>query len=110
VRYIDTNTDRYPLFIGDVQLEAPSWEPGVSLPNGWFEVEETSMPIATEENIIYYEDAPELVDGAYIQKWSARQLSQEELDRMLLPHVLKTKLVGLGLTDIEADFLLRRVF
>jgi hypothetical protein len=105
VRYIDTTTNRYPLFIGDIQIVDPSWNLGDNLPEGWFEVQETSMPINPPENSIYYEVAPVMIDGIYTQTWEMKELSSEEQERISAPITAKNRLISLGFTELEIQAL-----
>ena len=105
--YIDTITNTYPLYPGDVALVAPSWSLGDPLPTGWFSVEPTEPP-AISETQTYYEDAPALVDGAYVQVWLTRDLTQSELEFRAAPFTAREKLRTIvGLTDAEIEALVR---
>ena len=107
MKYIDTNTSRYPLFPGDIQLEYPDWNIGDSLPSGWFEVQETAMPSDNLVDAITYEAYPELVDGTYRQTWATRELTEEEIMRISIPQKVREKFLALNFTDAEIDFILR---
>jgi hypothetical protein len=105
--YIDTNSNTYPLYPGDIMLVSPSWSMGDSLPSGWFEVEPTAPPAITSTET-YYEDTPSLMDGVYTQVWSVRELTQEELDTIQAPATARQKLkTVVGLTDAEIESLIR---
>jgi len=105
--YIDTNSNTYPLYPGDITLVSPSWSLGDPLPSGWFEVEPTDPPIVTNTQT-YYEEAPLLGDGTYTQVWGVRELTQEELDTIQAPITARQKLkTVVGLTDAELESLIR---
>lgn len=105
--YIDTNTNTYPLYPGDIMLVSPSWQPGDALPNGWFSVEPTEPPTISGTEI-YEEATPDLVDGAYIQAWMVRNLTEEELAIRQAPTTAREKLkTVVGLTDAEIEALIR---
>lgn len=69
----------YPRYIGDLLLENPSWQEGDELPDGWIEVQESSLPSIGQDEAIE-ELAPEILDGVYVQKFAVRPLTQAELD------------------------------
>jgi len=105
--YIDTNSNTYPLYPGDIMLVSPSWSLGDPLPSGWFSVEPTEPPSITGIQT-YYEEAPALVDGVYTQTWNIRNLTQEELDAAQAPVTARQKLKTIvGLTDAEIESLIR---
>lgn len=105
--YIDTNSNTYPLYPGDIMLVSPSWSMGDPLPSGWFEVQQTTPPTITSTQL-YYEEAPSLADGVYTQVWNVRELTQEELDAIQAPVTARQKLKTIvGLTDAEIESLIR---
>jgi hypothetical protein len=105
--YIDTNSNTYPLYPGDIMLVSPSWSLGDPLPSGWFSVEPTELPSITDTQT-YYEEAPVLVDGIYTQVWNVRELTQIELDAAQAPVTARQKLKTIvGLTDAEIESLIR---
>ena len=105
--YIDTNSNTYPLYPGDIALVSPSWSAGDPLPSGWFEVQQTTPPTINSTQL-YYEEAPSLVDGVYTQVWNVRELTQEELDAIQAPVTARQKLkTVVGLTDAEIESLIR---
>jgi hypothetical protein len=105
--YIDTNTNTYPLYPGDVLLVSPSWSLGDPLPTGWFSVEPTDLPTISETQT-YYEGAPIIVDGIYTQVWLTRDLTQSELEFRAAPFTAREKLrTVVGLTDAEIEALVR---
>lgn len=105
--YIDTNTDRYPLYPGDIIREVEGWSMGDALPSGWYAVTPSELP-EISANETYTELAPIQVDGIYTQQWGTRDLTAEELERVMAPMTARQKLKdAAGLTDIEIDALIR---
>jgi hypothetical protein len=105
--YIDTNTNTYPLYPGDVMLVSPTWQLGDELPNGWFAVEPTDPPTISDTQM-YQEATPDLVDGVYVQAWTVRNLTEEELAIRQAPTTAREKLkMVVGLTDAEIEALTR---
>lgn len=105
--YIDTNTNTYPLYPGDVLLVAPTWALGDPLPTGWHSVEPTEPPVISEAQT-YYEVAPLVVDGIYTQSWGIRDLTETELESRMAPFTAREKLkTVVGLTDAEIEALVR---
>jgi hypothetical protein len=105
--YIDTNSNTYPLYPGDIMLVSPSWSLGDPLPSGWFEVEPTDPPAITNTQM-YYEEDPLLENGIYTQVWNTRELTQEELAAAQAPATARQKLkTVVGLTDAEIEALIR---
>ena len=78
--YINTRTNEFPLFIGDIPFHELGWEEGQPVPDYFQEVEVEPIPIASE-NQVYESRQPELVDGKGVQKHFIRVLTQEEIDR-----------------------------
>lgn len=71
----------YPLYIGDLQLEYPSWEEGMSLPIGWDAVQETTPP-SHKTGTILKEAFPAYVDGMWVQSWEEIALSSSDIAKM----------------------------
>ena len=71
----------YPLYIGDLQLEYPSWEEGMSLPVGWQIVQETTPP-PHKSGTVLKEIFPTYADGAWIQSWEEVMLSSSDIVKM----------------------------
>jgi hypothetical protein len=103
--YIDPQNN-YPRFIGDINLQHPTWSVGDPLPSGWTLVEETTPPQPQTTEVVE-EDFPELVNGIYKQKWTIRQKTEQELLAEQAPQTARQKLLNLGLTEIEIDALIR---
>lgn len=79
--YLFINSDNeYPRHPGDVLLVKPDFD-GVNLPEGWKPVIPTTPP-QPGENQIVFEIFPELVGGEYVQSWSVRDMTQEEIDAL----------------------------
>lgn len=96
---IDSNGN-YPRYIGDLQLEFPSWKQGDTLPEGWHEVVASELP-EIGENETFIEHSPVLVDGIYHQSFSVRPLTEEELAKKNAPETARQKLVALGFSEDE---------
>jgi hypothetical protein len=109
LRYINTLTNEYPQFIGDVQRIIPGWQPTSALPDGWFEVKEVAMPEPSEPGTVVFEDFPEMVDGEYERVWKTRSLSAEEIELMAAPESARQRFLDLGFTQVETDFIFRRL-
>jgi hypothetical protein len=69
--------NKYPRYIGDLQLENPSWKNGDKLPDGWIEViPEQAIP----ENAINIREAfPEFRNDKYYQKFEFDFFEPSEL-------------------------------
>ena len=73
--------DQYPLYIGDLQLEYPSWKEGMSLPIGWHIVQETTPPLHKSGTVLK-ESFPTYVDGMWMQSWEEVVLSSSDISKM----------------------------
>jgi hypothetical protein len=96
----------YPRFPGDITLDNPLWSVGDPLPEGWTPVQSVAPPEADASQILT-EEYPEILDGAYTQKWTLRSKTSEELALDVAAQTARQKLKDLGLTDIEIDSLAR---
>jgi hypothetical protein len=76
--FINSNNE-YPRHIGDILIDYPDYD-GVNLPDGWHKVEPTEPPVL-ELNQVLEETYPKLVNGAYVQSWSVRAMTAEEIER-----------------------------
>lgn len=74
--------NQYPLYIGDLQIEYPSWEEGQNLPTGWNTVNETEPPTKSQKHIVK-ETFPVLVDGKWQQAWIQVELSETDIENMI---------------------------
>lgn len=95
----------YPRHYGDIMLEAPGWKLGDDLPLGWSRVQETQPP-APGTNQLVIETAPKEIKGAMTQQWLVRDMTSEEIERRDAPLTARTKLLELGLTNIEIEALI----
>jgi hypothetical protein len=77
--YLINPQNKYPLFIGDLQLEHADWQEGDALPEGWFEVEQIERPTFNEATETVYEINPVKKNGKFIQVWEKRLMTEEEL-------------------------------
>lgn len=69
---------RFPLFLGDLQLEHPDYKKGQELPSGWFEIEMPELPLIGDTETHEY-GVPYQSNGKYQCDWVVRQLTEEEL-------------------------------
>ncbi len=103
--YQDSNGN-YPRYYGDIQADFPEWNLGDALPEGWLEVQETTIPeIGVDET--YELGTPELVNDVLTQTWIVRPMTVEEIERRDAPKTAKAKLIALGLSEVEIQALLR---
>lgn len=103
--YINSKNE-YPRYIGDLQLEKKNFKEGDDLPAGWFAVLETEPPVASEGKVVE-EVHPAKVDGFLSQQFVVRDLTEEELERRNAPSNAKSKLLALGLTEVEVSALVQ---
>jgi hypothetical protein len=73
--YLNTQTQEYPRFIGDLQLLG--WVVGEPLPENWVEVTSINPPTITN-NQIATEEFPVNIDGTWSMSWVVRELTEEE--------------------------------
>lgn len=92
--------NEYPRFYGDLQLEHPDWEPGAPVPEGWTLVTPVDAP-QVGENEILIELSPALKDGAYVQVWDVRPMTEEERAVRDAPATALAKLEAAGLSPAE---------
>lgn len=96
----------YPRYIGDLQIDHPSWVEGDALPSGWTEVTPTELPTPSDTQRVV-EVYPVEEGGVWVQAWELIDLTEEEIARKNAPITVKAKLLSLGFTEIEATYLLR---
>lgn len=89
--FINIDTMEYPRYAGDVELSPES---------NWAEVL-ISEPPAVLDNQAAFEIEPELVDGAWHQKWSIRNISKEEIDNDNSIMIEYYRRMGLPQEDID---------
>ena len=70
---------QYPRHPGDILIDHPDYD-GVNLPTGWQAVQVTEPP-TLESNQVLEETYPELFNGVYVQAWSVREMTTEEIQR-----------------------------
>lgn len=90
----------YPLYYGDVQGRNPGWNPGMSLPDGWVQVEDTQVPEYAENQTVE-ELEPRQEGNKYFRNWLVRDLTEEELAWQNAPVTALEKIQTLELTDAE---------
>ena len=82
--YLFINPDNeYPRHPGDVLIDDPNFD-GVNLPEGWKVVTPTTPP-TVGINQVAYEIFPEFINDEYVQSWSIRDLTQEEINEIASP-------------------------
>ncbi len=74
--YIDTETNAYPLFEGDIKLLCPEVE---GIPERFAEVLESPFPVISETQV--FEETDPVINelGKYERVYIVRELTQEEL-------------------------------
>lgn len=81
--YINTNTNKYPLFEGDIRLLYPNMGAEFVLPVGFAEVEDT--PIPTLETGQAFDEFPPVFDEKskkYQRSFGIRNLTEEEITKI----------------------------
>ena len=96
----------YPRHYGDIMLDAPGWQLGDDLPEGWVLVAEAPLPTPGVDEIVV-EDFPKEVKGVMTQNWKVRAMTAEEIERRNAPANAKARLVELGFTEAEIEALVR---
>lgn len=77
--YINTDTNKYPLYEGDIRLIYPDMGDEFVLPNGFAVVLESDLPTITETQT-FTEVTPQLkADGSYERVYVIRDWTEEEL-------------------------------
>jgi hypothetical protein len=77
--YINTETNEYPLYEGDIRLLFTDIGDEFVLPNGYAEVPEVPLPTLTETQTLV-ETTPRLnEDGVYERVYTIREWTEEEL-------------------------------
>lgn len=77
--FLNTETNEFPRYVGDLQLLYPEWKEGDILPNPWVSVEYTDEPLP-EPGYILDSVSPVLgEDNIWRLSWNFRELSEEEL-------------------------------
>ena len=97
----------YPRYPGDIQSENLDWTIDDPLPEGWIQVVDVEMPIATNDQFVY-ESYPELVDGVYLRNWITRELTDQEKADRDSPATERDELLRLGLSNSEVVEILRK--
>jgi hypothetical protein len=82
--YINTTTNAYPLYEGDIRLLHPEIESEFTLPSGYAVVEEGILP-QPGNNKCFDELLPEPTEsGIYTRVFVERDLTEEELSRQAI--------------------------
>jgi hypothetical protein len=67
--FINTNTNTYPYYLGNIQNDYPSYNVYQPLPEGIFRVEPGIKPSDPDEFHTYSPSQPELVDGIWTMQY-----------------------------------------
>lgn len=94
----------YPQYLADVLNVNSEYEVGDTLPEGWREVM-PSIPPARIEGKIREVAQPEEVGGVLYQRWSFRDLTEEEIAEREARAAARQKLIEAGLTEEELRLL-----
>lgn len=74
--FIDSKNN-YPRYVGDLLLEHPTFD-GTSIPEGWKVVTETQPPTFSDSEVLE-ESFPQFINNEYVQSWSVRPKTEEEV-------------------------------
>lgn len=75
--FLNTETNQYPLFIGD--LELIGWHQGEELPNNFVQVVEVDQPTFLSGQTIDENFPEQDASGIWKQSWLVRDLTEEEI-------------------------------
>jgi hypothetical protein len=105
--YINLETKEYPAFKGDLMLQYPDWDgDDATLPEPWVEVEMTDLPeLGVDET--WVEELPVLNNGKYVQKFSIRSMTTEEIAERDAPLTAKARFIELGFSEAEIQAMQR---
>ena len=67
--FINTNTNTYPYYFGDIQRDYSWYNVYQPLPEGIFQVEPGIKPSDSDESHTYSPSQPELVDGVWTMQY-----------------------------------------
>lgn len=85
--FLNTETNEFPRYIGDIQLLFPEWKEGDALPDPWVEVEYTEEPLP-EEGFVLDGAIPELSDdGIWRLSWKFREVTEEEMSNSAINRI-----------------------
>lgn len=98
--FYNTETKEFPIFLGDAQVAYPEW-------GG--DIENAPAPLVWVEDVLaeWHEDKvvedaePKLIDGVWTRQFTYRDLTAEEIEMRDAPKNAKSKLLELGLTELE---------
>ncbi len=79
--FINTNTQEYPLHIGDLKIAG--WNEGNPLLEGWHEVFQVDPPQVNEDEV-YFQNMPVYNNNRWEMSWGVRKITQEEIDQQSL--------------------------
>lgn len=101
--------NEYPRYIGDLQIDHPNWQIGDELPNGWREVAFAENRPEPAEDEIIVELFPVEENGIFVQSFTTRKLTAEELERKNAVKTAQAKLATLNLTEAEKQAIFFRL-
>jgi hypothetical protein len=77
--YKNTLANEFPLYLGDIQLEHPSFQVGDELPEGWVEVVALPFPqLGGNEQLVG--TYAELDNGIYYQRYEVSTFTADEIN------------------------------
>jgi hypothetical protein len=83
-KYLNIETNQYPLHDGDLEVLIPGWTPGDALPYPWVEVQEV-VQIEAQQYTTTYEGLPTLIDGKWSMTWLSRPMTDNEKAKVDAP-------------------------
>lgn len=78
--YYNTETNSYPRYVGDIQLECPDWNSEMPLPPNWVEVEFTDPPEHDEFDLVTI-GQPILDNGIWKQTWITKPMEDWQIKK-----------------------------
>jgi len=69
ITYINTKTNKYPYFYGDIQVDYPEYNVYQPLPDGVFPVTSKNFDGQPEPGYFWKEVLPAETDGVWTQQW-----------------------------------------
>jgi hypothetical protein len=78
--YIHIESGKYPLYEGDIRLDYPDMGEEFVLPEGYAEVQDTpesEKPAVVAGETVRQQNAPQLVDGSWVQSWEVIPIPEE---------------------------------
>jgi len=81
--YIHIESGKYPLYEGDIRLDYPDMGEEFVLPEGYAEVQntpESEKPPVVAGETVRQPNAPQLVDGYWVQSWEVIPIPEDIKD------------------------------